>query len=195
MAVVTLDTTVLQVRPYLSAAAWNNVTFSGPTAQKSTTWGVTLKPGQATMALSAANEMRNTGGGTHDRLAQATANAVGLEFRDNGNLTTAQVAGGVTTNVLDRGITLGPALLTIVTTVGATPTATYQVEGSLDNSAWNPLSSADSATPTVFSTATFAITTATTTVRIIDPTVPWRYIRVTISAVTNVTSTIDAAVT
>jgi len=195
MAVVTLDSTTLQTRAYQSAATWNNVTFTNGVAQKSTTWGVTLKPGQSTMALMAANEMRNTGGGTHDRLAQATANGVGLEFRDNGNLTTGQVVGGVTTNVLDRGTTLGPAILTIVTTIGATPTATYQVEGSLDNSAWNPLSSADSATPTVFTTSTFVITTATTTVRIINPDVPWRYIRVTISAVTNVTSTIDAAVT
>ena len=84
----------------------------------------------------------------------------------------------------------GPGVIT--TTVGSTPTATYQLEGSLDGSAWSPLSSADSGTPTVFSTATFNITTATTVTRIIDPSAAWRFVRVTVSANTNVTSTITA---
>jgi len=195
MAVITISGTTLQVRPWPGAAAWNTITLSAlGLAQKSTTWGKTLPPGAATSALSAVNQFSNTGASSADRIAQEIAHGVGLELRNDASLAAAVTTDGVTTNVLDRGETTGPAVVTIVTTVGATPTVTMQLEGSLDNSAWNPLSSADSATPTVFSTATFAITTATTTIRIVNPASAWRYLRLTLSATTNVTSTIDAAV-
>lgn len=194
MAVITLTGTTQQVRPWPAGGAWNNITITNGLAQKSTTFGVTLTPALKAQALAACNEFINGGqAGTADRIAQEMAHAVGIELRDGSALATGQTTDGVTANVLDRGETLGPASLTIVSTVGATPTVTCQAEGSLDNSAWNPLSSADSATPTVFSTATFAITTATTTVRLINPAVPARYIRMTLSATTNVTSTITAA--
>lgn len=196
MAVITLATTTPQVRPYPAGGAWNTITFSNGIAPKSTTLGVTLPVNQRSQVLAAANIFFNgQAAGTIDRVAQKTARAAGAEFRDTAEIATAQVAGGVTANVFDRGEQSGPATVTIVTTVGATPTCTYQLEGSPDNSAWSVLSSADSATPTTFSTATFAITTATTTVRIVSPTATSaRYIRVTLSAVTNVTSTINAAV-
>lgn len=194
MAVITLDATTIQARPWPAGGAWNNVTVSNRVAQKSTTWGVTLVPGARNQALQAANEMLNPTTGAHDRIAQATANGVGVELRDNANLATAFTTNGVSTNVLDRLTQSGIATITITTTVGATPTCTFQVEGSPDNSAWSVLSTADSTTPTVFSTATFAITTATTVVRIVDPAATnARYIRVTMSANTNVTIAIDAA--
>lgn len=194
MAVITLASTVTQVRPWPAGGTWNNVAVTGGLAQKSTTFGVTLPPGLKAQALAACNQFMNlASAGTADRIAQEIAHAVGIEIRDGSALATGQTTDGVTANVLDRGETLGPASLTIVTTVGATPTVTCQVEGSLDNSAWNPLSSADSATPTTFTTATFVITTATTTVRLINPASPARYIRMTLSATTNVTSTITAA--
>jgi len=193
MAVITIDGTTVQVRP-TGNGAWNSVVVTGRVAQKSTTWGLTLRPGQLGQALAAANEMLNPGTAMHDRLAQSTANALGLELRDNANLATTMVGTGVTANVLDRQEQSGAATIFIVTTVGATPTCTYQLEGSPDNSAWSVLSSSDSATPTVFSTATFTITTATTTIRYVNPAATSaRYIRLTLSANTNVTSTIDAA--
>lgn len=108
------------------------------------------------------------------------------------NLCNAQAGNGATTNVADRGPTGdGPALLRIVTTVGATPTCTYLVEGSADGTNWSPAPIADPATPETVSVATFAITTATTTIRYLRRGHPWRYLRVTMSANTNVTSTID----
>jgi hypothetical protein len=193
MAVIDTNGTVLQSRPS-TGGAWNSVTVSGRTAQKSTTWGKTLAPGQLTQALAAANQMLFGGAGTQDRLAQKTARALGLDLQDKAGLATGQAGAGVTANVLDRGDTQGgPATVTITTTAGATPTATYQIEGSLDNSSWSPLSTADSATPTNFSTATFTITSSTTVTRIVNPSSAWRYLRVTVSAVTNVSSTIDAA--
>jgi hypothetical protein len=180
MAVITLTGATTQVRPFPAGGAWNTVLVADMVTSKATTFGVTLRPGYLGAALAACNQWMNAGVGTADRLAQARANAVGLELRDDATIATAITADGVT--------------VTIVTTVGATPTVTFQLEGSLNNSAWNPLSSADSATPTVFTTATFAITTATTTVRIVSPTAAWRYLRLTASATTNVTSTIDVAV-
>jgi hypothetical protein len=69
------------------------------------------------------------------------------------------------------------------------------VEGSPNNSDWSALSTADSATPTVFSTDTFDITEASTVVRIIDPAATdARYVRVVLSSNTNVTSTISVAI-
>lgn len=104
-------------------------------------------------------------------------------------LSTAQTGNGQSTNVADRGGSTAPALLTIVTTVGATPTCTYAVEGSADGSDWFPVAIADAATPETVSVATFAVTTATTTRKILRPFHPWRYLRVTYSANTNVTNT------
>jgi hypothetical protein len=195
MAVIGLDATTVQVRPWPAGGAWNTVTLSGKIALKTTTWGATLKLGTIGQALSAANQFINGAqSGTADRMAQKTAHAVGLEFRDDTAIATTMVGTGVTANVFDRGEQSGPATVTIVTTVGATPTCTYQLEGSADNVTWAPLSSADSATPTVFSTTTFVITSATTTIRVVNPASgAARYIRLTLSLNTNVTSTIDVA--
>lgn len=194
MAVITLDGSTIQARPYPAGGAWNNVTVANRVAQKSTTWGVTLKPGQLGQALAAANEMLNPTTGQHDRISQSTANAIGIELRDAVALQLAKTDSSVTTNVLDRAEQSGYATVTFVSTVGATPTVTVQVEGSADNSSWAPLSTADSATPTVFGTGTFTITTATTTTRIVNPAATnARYIRVTLSANTNVTVDVHAS--
>jgi hypothetical protein len=106
------------------------------------------------------------------------------------NMATGQAANGPT-NVIDRGNSIGPAVIRIATTAGATPTATYLVEGSLDGTNFTPATIADSATPTTLSFATFTITSTTTTTKYLQANQPFRYIRVTISAITNVTSTID----
>lgn len=198
MPTLTLAQTVTQVRPWPAGGAWNNVAVANKVALKSTNYGVTLLAGYAISALAALNTWMNgaceVGAGSGTDMAQQRAHALGLEISEQGGLSNAQAGNGVTTNVVDRGVTLGPATVLIVTAVGATPTCTYQLEGSLDNSAWNPLSSADSGTPTVFSTATFLITTATTTTRIVNPTSPARFIRITYSANTNVTNTVNVQV-
>ncbi len=105
-------------------------------------------------------------------------------------LSNAQTGNGVSTNIADRGAAVDrPALLTITTTVGATPTCTYAIEGSADGSTWFAVSYADSGTPDTGSVATFAITTAGTTRKILRPSQPWRYLRLAYSANTNVTNT------
>ncbi|HYS43641.1 MAG TPA: hypothetical protein VEM32_06635 [Geobacteraceae bacterium] len=111
----------------------------------------------------------------------------------NATIANAQAAAG-DTNILDRGMAHWdhPAMLRLVTTIGATPTATFsQVLGSVDGTSFYPVPYADSATPGTLTTAAFgAITTAQTKIVYLQPT-PWRYLKMNISAVTNVTSTID----
>jgi hypothetical protein len=108
------------------------------------------------------------------------------------NLSTGQTGNGQSTNVADRGDRFGgPALLVIVTTVGATPTCTYAVEGSADGTVWFAVAIADPSAPETVSVATFAVTTATTTLKILRPNHPWRFLRLTYSANTNVTNTAD----
>lgn len=119
----------------------------------------------------------------------------GGSFPNSATLSTAQAGNGVSTNVADRGAaTERPALLRIATTVGATPTCTYAIEGSADGTNWFPVAYSDTATPETLSVATFAITTATTTYKILRPGHPWRFLRITYSANTNVTNTADVTV-
>ena len=115
----------------------------------------------------------------------------GTAGANTANLSAAQTGNGVSTNIVDRGGSVRAALLKITTTIGATPTCTYAIEGSPDGTNWFAVSYADSATPTTVSVATFVITTATTVWKILQPDVVWRYLRVTMSANTNVTTTAD----
>lgn len=107
------------------------------------------------------------------------------------NLSTGQTGNGPSANIADRGGLNGPAILKITTTVGATPTCTYAVEGSPDGVSWHPIPIADPATPTTASVATFAITAATTVFKYLLVDFPWRFVRLTYSANTNVTNTAD----
>ncbi|WP_340376444.1 hypothetical protein U5640_15855 [Streptomyces sp. SS7] len=110
-------------------------------------------------------------------------------------LSAAQTGNGVSTNIADRGAaTERPALLAITTAVGATPTCTYAIEGSADGSNWFAVSYAEVATPDTGAVTTFAITAAGTALKILRPDQPWRYLRLTYSANTNVTNTADVTV-
>lgn len=122
----------------------------------------------------------------------ATRIAYGNQVVPNSaRIAAAQAGNGASTDIVDRGAATGPALVSITTAVGATPTCTYAIEGSADGANWVPVAIADPATPETPSVATFAITTATTTHKLIRPGHPWRFLRVTFSANTNVTNTVD----
>lgn len=95
--------------------------------------------------------------------------------------------------VLPQDFVKNPVLIRITTTIGATPTATFTVQGSHDNSTWFPIDYADSATPDTFGQSAFVITQAITVMKVLRPGPKMRYVRVNISANTNVTVTsIDA---
>jgi hypothetical protein len=117
--------------------------------------------------------------------------AGGGALPNSGNLSTAQTGTGQSTNVIDRGASYGPALVKITTTIGATPTCTYAIEVSADGTNWFAGAYADSATPTTVAVSTFAITTATTVYKLMQVNQPWRFLRITYSANTNVTNTAD----
>lgn len=121
----------------------------------------------------------------------ATVDATPNGAPDQASLSAAQTGNGQSTNVADRGGARGPALLKITTTIGATPTVTIAIEGSADGTNWFNIPYADSATPTTIAVATFAITTATTVYKLLQVDQPWRFVRLTYSANTNVTSTAD----
>lgn len=119
----------------------------------------------------------------------------GDRLPNSARLSQAQAGNGVSTNIVDRGAAVErPALLAITTAVGATPTCTYAIEGSADGTTWFAVSYADPATPDTWAVATFALTAAGTTLKILRPNQPWRYLRLTYSANTNVTNTTDAVV-
>jgi hypothetical protein len=110
-------------------------------------------------------------------------------------VSSAQTGNGASTYSADRGGRVdSAALVTITTTVGATPTCTYAIQGSVDGTNWFAVPYADSATPTTVSVATFAITTATAAYKYVQPNTPVRYLRVNYSANTNVTNTVDITV-
>lgn len=105
-------------------------------------------------------------------------------------LSAAQTGDGASTNVADRGIGhVGPALLTIVSTIGATPTVTVNIQGSADGSAWFNVAYATTAAPETPVVTALTITTATTGHYLIRVNHPWRYLRTLMSANTNVTLT------
>lgn len=127
---------------------------------------------------------------TSDRFSSSAVQNVG----SSAQLSNAQTGNGPSTNIVDRGGAMGPDLVQIVSTVGATPTVTVAIEGSADGTTWFPVPYADIATPGTVSVATFTITTATTTRKIVQPNVPVRYLRLNYSANTNVTLTADVSV-
>lgn len=107
------------------------------------------------------------------------------------SLSAAQVGNGQSTNVADCGGGDRDALLKITTTIGATPTVTIAIEGSADGVNWFNIPYALPATPGTLAVANIVITTAQTSYYYLKGVFPWRYVRLTFSANTNVTVTAD----
>lgn len=106
-------------------------------------------------------------------------------------LSDAQTGTGASTNVADRGVAHRGGIVRISTIVGATPTCTYALEVSADNTTFVAATYADTSTPNTDVATTFALTTSTSVTKIIKVPSGWRYFRVTYSANTNVTNTVD----
>ena len=107
------------------------------------------------------------------------------------NLSTSQTGNADSTNTIDRGAQRGPAVLKIVSTIGATPTVTVNIQGSMDGSTFFNVAYALNATPETIAVAAITITTAVTTNYILRANQPWRYLKLVYSANTNVTLTAD----
>lgn len=109
-------------------------------------------------------------------------------------LSAGQAGNAVSTNIADLGLNSNLVLLTLVVTAGATPTCTYAIEGSANGQDWWAVQWADTSTPDTWGVATFTITAAGVTQRVIRGSLPFRYLRVIYSANTNIQNTADVYV-
>lgn len=110
------------------------------------------------------------------------------EYPSAGALCAGQTGTGASQNVIDRGDVLDTALLEVITTVGATPSLTFDIQGSCDGTNFFNVAYATAAAPETATVATpAAITTATTTRFIMRKDQPWRFLRLNITANVNVT--------
>lgn len=105
-----------------------------------------------------------------------------LGTAQTGNVNTAGAA-DVDRNMAD------PAAIVIVSTVGATPTVTANIQGSIDGVNFFNIPYALVTAPSTFVLTAITITTAVTTAYILQPGQPWRVVRVAYTANTNVTLT------
>ncbi len=111
------------------------------------------------------------------------------------NLSTAQTGNGDSTNIARRGIRGAdrPGAIVITSTVGATPTVTVNIQGSVDGVNYVNVPYAVQGTFTgVYVVAALTITTATTQFYMLQPNWPYRFVKLALSANTNVTLTADA---
>lgn len=109
-------------------------------------------------------------------------------------LSVAQTGNGDSTNTADRGtLRVGqPASVVITTTVGATPTVTVQILGSVNGTDFYKIAYSLVATPETVAVADIVITTAVTTTYLLRPDHAWRWLKLNYSANTNVTITATA---
>ena len=109
------------------------------------------------------------------------------------NIVINNAGGNVTSTSIDFGREFfhKGALVRVVSTVGATPTCTYQIQGSQNNSTWTALTYSDNGSIGTFVNTTFVLTTATTVIKYVPPGQNFRYLSVATSANTNVTNTVD----
>lgn len=107
-------------------------------------------------------------------------------------LQNAQTGNADSTNTMDRGTLTGGGAVVITSTVGATPTVTVNIQGSVDGATWFNVPYALVATPRTFVLTAITITTAVTTTYLLQELVYWRFLKINMSANTNVTLTSTA---
>jgi hypothetical protein len=105
----------------------------------------------------------------------------------------AGLTGNVNSTVARRDETRDGGGIVITSTIGATPTVTVNIQGSLDGTNWYNVPYALVATPATFVLTALTITTAVTTNYLLQPAQQWIFVRLALTANTNVT--IDATAT
>ncbi len=114
------------------------------------------------------------------------------------SLSLAQTGNADSTNTLNRspdvkGRGIGrPAAVVITSAIGATPTVTVNILGSVDGVNFYNIPYALVATPSTFVVAAITITTAVTTTYLLQVDQAWSQLKLNYSANTNVTLTADA---
>lgn len=110
----------------------------------------------------------------------------------NVQLSSAQTGNGDSTNVAFRGMRASGGAVVITSTIGATPTVTVNIQGSVDGTTWFNVPYALVATPRTFVLTALTITTAVTTTYLLQELIPFTYLKLALTANTNVTLTATA---
>lgn len=104
----------------------------------------------------------------------------------------AALTGNVDTDIAYRGLRPFGGAVVVTSAIGATPTVTVNIQGSVDGVQWFNVPYALVATPRTFVLTAITITTATTVSYLLQENIPYRYLKLVLSANTNVTLTVDA---
>lgn len=108
------------------------------------------------------------------------------------SLSVSQTGNGDSTRSANRVDSGGTGAVVITSVIGATPTVTVNIQGSVDGTNFFNIPYALVATPASFVVTAITITTAVTTNYLLQPNQPWRFLKLAYSANTNVTLTADA---
>lgn len=108
-----------------------------------------------------------------------------------GNLQTAQTGNADSTNTILDVDTARPSAIRITSAIGATPTVTVNILGSIDGVTFFNIPYALVASPSTFVLTALTITTAVTTFYLLQAGHAWNYVKLNMSANTNVTLTSD----
>jgi hypothetical protein len=109
-------------------------------------------------------------------------------------LSSAQTGNADSTNTASRPVVPFPGggAIVVTSTIGATPTVTVNILGSVDGANFFNIPYALVATPRTFVVTAITITTAVTTTYLLQENIPFRYVKLNYSANTNVTLTATA---
>src|SRR5262245_57044487 len=112
------------------------------------------------------------------------------------SLSASQTGNGDSTNIADSGQGGAglPSAVVVTSVVGATPTVTVNIQGSVDGTNFYNIPYALVATPSTFTIAAITITTAVTTTYLLQNAQAWQFVKLVYSANTNVTLTATAYV-
>lgn len=117
---------------------------------------------------------------------------VDAPFNSSVRLSDAQTGNGDSTDIALRGIRPFGGAVVITSAIGATPTVTVNIQGSVNGSQWFNVPYSLVATPRTFVLTAVTITTAVTTSYLLQENIPYRFLKLVLSANTNVTLTADA---
>ena len=109
-------------------------------------------------------------------------------------LSSAQTGNGDSTNIAGRqmGAVQGGGAVVITSAIGATPTVTVNIQGSVDGTNFFNVPYALVATPRTFVITAITITTAVTTTYLLQESIFYRFLKLAYTANTNVTLTATA---
>lgn len=108
-----------------------------------------------------------------------------------GNLQTAQTGNVDSTNTILDGDTGRPSAIRIASTAGGTPTVTVNIQGSIDGTNFYNIPYALVSAPSTFVLTALTITTTVTTTYLLQTGQAWNYVKLVMSANTNMTLTSD----